>query len=333
MIYAAVLTEIAADLRDGGPCAIVLDGVSDRPVHDAVPLRLLATTHRLALSGAAPALAAQYLSCGGSWDGEALLPALHQTISAHPAEIAAGMRRNVQTNETGRMPVIVAGCSLVAERTGLPLRTWEVGASAGLLSLWPHAHVDTGETTTGDPTSPLRFDGSWFAAPLPRLRPHIEVVETAASDVTPIDVTTADGRLTAASFVWPDQIARRERLLAACDLAVRHGLRVERADAGDWIGRKLASRADDDGVATVVFHSIVWQYLPTATREALRAALRDAGERATDRSPLCWLRMEPATAEHADLRLTTWPTGHDEVLAHVGYHGTPVRWLTGDPAA
>ena len=76
-----------------------------------------------------------------------------------------------------------------------------------------------------------------------------------------------------------------------------------------------------------MFHSIVWQYLPRPTRHAVRAALRLAGERAASSVPLCWLRMEPATPVHADLRATTWPGGEELVLAHVGYHGADVRWL------
>jgi hypothetical protein len=40
--------------------------------------------------------------------------------------------------------------------------------------------------------------------------------------------------------------------------------------------------------------------------------------------------MEPANAAHADLRLTTWTGGStegtEELLAHVGYHGTSVAW-------
>jgi hypothetical protein len=46
--------------------------------------------------------------------------------------------------------------------------------------------------------------------------------------------------------------------------------------------------------------------------------------------------MEPATPDHADLRLTVWDgralpnpgEPGDEVLAHVGYHGARVRWLS-----
>ena len=331
-IYAALLGEIADDVALGGRCATLLEAVSDRPVHDAVPLRLLAATHLLALRGDAPALARHYPSCGGTWAGAPLLPALLATVDAHPETVADGLRRHVQTNEIGRMAAIVAGCATVAHRTCLPLRSLEVGASAGLLSMWPYAHVDTGSSRTGDPASELRFEADWFEVPPPPLDDQVHVLEVAASDVAPIDVATPEGRLRAASFVWPDQTARRARLLAACDLAAAHGLRVEAADAGEWVAARLAGGLTA-GVATVVFHSIVWQYLPPATRDTLRTALTEAGAGATPSAPLAWLRLEPATVEHADLRLTLWSgragDGADEVLAHVGYHGAPVRWLAG----
>jgi hypothetical protein len=57
----------------------------------------------------------------------------------------------------------------------------------------------------------------------------------------------------------------------------------------------------------------------------MRAALHMAGEDAGDDAPLAWLRLEPA-GPVADLRLTSWPGGAEEVLATSGYHGTPVHW-------
>ncbi len=330
-LYAALLGEIAADVATGGACGALLEPVSERPVHDAVPLRLLAVTHELALRGDAPDLARRYPSCGGAWSGAPLLPALLAALAATPNEVAAGLARNVQTNEIGRLAAVVAGCHHIGQRTGLPVRSFEVGASAGLLSMWPYARVETGATAAGDPASALRLDASWFEPPLPPLDADMRVTAVAACDVSPIDVTTEDGRRRVASFVWPDHPARRERLLAACDLARAHGLRVDRADAGDWLAEHLADPMPV-GVATIVFHSIVWQYLPTTTRDALRAALSSASATARPDAPLAWLRLEPATPEHADLRLTMW-TGPDvtdradAVLAHVGYHGAPVRWL------
>jgi hypothetical protein len=60
---------------------------------------------------------------------------------------------------------------------------------------------------------------------------------------------------------------------------------VERAGAADWIEARLAEQAPD--TATVVFHSIVMQYLPDEEREPF--------ERAVTSHDIAWLRMEPAT--------------------------------------
>jgi hypothetical protein len=36
--------------------------------------------------------------------------------------------------------------------------------------------------------------------------------------------------------------------------------------------------------------------------------------------------MEPA-GDKAELRLTMWPGGEEELLATSGFHGRPIRWL------
>lgn len=328
-LYASLLTGLAGDLLSGGLTAELLEDVSDRPVHDAVPLRYLATAHRLALAGESPELAERYPSCGGTWDGSDITDVFLTAVATHRGEFVRGMQRNVQTNEVARAAVLAAGFSCIADRTGLPLRTFELGGSAGLLSHWDRYGYDTGDSHTGDPTSVLRFGPEWYDAPPPHLHDGIGVVERASVDITPIDVSTEAGRLTMLSFVWPDQLERFARLDRAITIARAHPLVVDTADAGDWLAERLAGDAPE-GVATVVFHSIVWQYLPDATKDAVRAALHDAGARADGDRPLHWLRMEPATREHADLRLTTWgrgaADGEDEVLAHVGYHGAGVRW-------
>ena len=53
---------------------------------------------------------------------------------------------------------------------------------------------------------------------------------------------------------------RRHRLEIALDLVAGSGLRVERADAADWAEARLREAAP--GEAIVLYHSIVWQYLP-----------------------------------------------------------------------
>lgn len=324
-LYAALLTGLAADYVAGGPTRDLLEHASERPQHDAIPLRYLGTGHRLALAGRAPGLAAVYPSCGGEWDGSDVSPAFLDVVRAHRGDFAHGMTRQVQTNEIGRAVSLVCGMSHVMETTGLPLRLLEVGASAGLLSRLPWYRVDAGRHACGPDDAEVRFAPEWFSQAPHRLVPRLEVVEQAACDLMPIDITTEDGRITIQSFVWPDQQERIARLRHAIDVALRHPLHVVESDAGEWLAAQLAN-GPVDGAATVVFHSIVWQYLPQATRATMRTALAEAGAAATHRAPLAWLRLEPSTPQHADLRVTVWPSGEQKVLARVGYHGQDVIW-------
>ena len=328
-LYGYLLDALLVDCQSRGLTYDILDGVSDEPYHDAVPLRYLATAHRLALGGHARDLARFYPSCGGSWNGEDISATLLALVAEHRDEFVAGARRNVQTNEVGRAPVLASGFALITRRHQLPLDQLEIGSSAGLLSRWDKYFYDTGTSQLGNPDSALRFGSEWWAARAPELNQPVIVASRRASDISPIDVSTPEGRLTTLSFVWPDHSERIDRLRAALYVAALSPLSIDRGDAGEWLGEQLASRPHT-GHATVVFHSIVWQYLPTATRNAVRRALFTSGERARADAPLLWLRMEPATTEFANVRLTTWPGGADETLAEVGYHGAAVRWLAGD---
>ena len=323
-LYGRLLSGIADDYRRGGVSRALLDEASVRPDHDAVALRYVAAGHRLALAGEAPGLARHYPSCGGRWTGEDPTPDFLDLVHARTDAVRDGLRRQVQTNEVGR--AVVLACGIVAASAGLPVRLLELGASAGLLSRLPWYRIDTGRDVCGPDDSPVRFGADWFEGEPPALPRRIDVVEQGASDLSPIDVSTPAGYRDALSFLWPDQDERIERMRAALAVATEHPLRVDRADAGDWLAARLAADLPH-GVATIVFHSIVWQYLPDTTRAAVRAALVSAGARAGRRAPLAWLRMEPATRQHADLRLTRWPGGDDVVLAEVGYHGRGVRWL------
>ena len=100
-------------------------------------------------------------------------------------------------------------------------------------------------------------------------------------------------------------------------------VRVDAAEATTWLAPRLASA--HPGVATVVFHSVVRQYLGDAEATRLESLLVDAGARASASAPLAWLRMEPGQSA-MDVRLTTWPGGSERLVATAGAHGPPVRW-------
>lgn len=325
--YAEMLAGLARDYERGGVTWRLLADRPERPVHDAVPLRLLGALHRIVLRGDAPALATHYPSAGGDGAPVPMADVL-EALDVHEAEMARELGRGVQTNEVGRCAVLAVGFAHLARRWNAPLHLLEVGASAGLNLSWDRYWYDTGTSTFGDPTSAVRFDETteppvWTDPANPAdLSGPLEVASRAGCDAAPLDVTDATDRTRLLSFVWPDQRARLARLRAALAIATEHPPPLVRGDAGDWLAAQLAEPAAGGG--TVVYHSIVWQYLGDATRERLRDALRAAGAAASADRPLAWLRMEPA-GKITDLRVTTWPGGEEQQLAHAGYHGQDVR--------
>lgn len=106
------------------------------------------------------------------------------------------------------------------------------------------------------------------------------------------------------------------------------GVPVEAADAVAWARREARPRS---GVATVVFHSVFFQYMPAESQAALVEVLSEAGAGATAAAPLAWLRMEPARDNPAsmELRLTLWPGGEDRLLAAAHPHGAWIEWTGG----
>lgn len=324
-LYAAVLGVLAGDYDRQGVTWRLLADRPERPVHDALPLRVLGAVHRIVLRGDAPALAARYPSAGG--DGRPVdATALLGTVEQFEAEIATQLSTPVQTNEVGRSAALAVGFADLARRWRLPLNLLELGASAGLNLNWDRYWYDTGTSTLGDPASPVRFEPTsepqvWDRDAPPDLRGGVAVAGREGCDAAPLDATDPADRARLLSFVWPDQRSRFERLRNALAIAADHPPDVTRADAGEWLTHRLASPRPG---ATVVYHSIVWQYLSEDTRRTLRVALRAAGVAASEQQPLAWLRMEPA-GQVADLRVTTWPGGEERRLATVGYHGQHVR--------
>jgi hypothetical protein len=322
-LYSELMERAAVNAEQDGIVTKVLLGHEDDPGPSALALRLFGTLHRLALSGRAPELAAHYPSCGGDGDAAAAWSGLLAVVERHFDEVHDGLDRPVQTNEVGRCAALLGAFLVVADETGLPLRCLEAGASAGLNLRWPHYRYQQGEWAWGDPPSPLVLNGHFWPGPLPPARP-VDVAEVRGCDPSPIDPTSEDGRTTLLSFVWPDQLERFARIRAALDVAVAHPVVVDAAPAEEWLIEQLASPVE--GVATVVFHSIVMQYLTDEGRATVFRLIEEAGDRATPSAPLAWLSMEPAAGQAA-LRLVTWPGGTRRRLANCGFHGRDIQWL------
>jgi hypothetical protein len=315
-LYAGLLRRAAVDAEEDGPVAQVLAGHENDPPDSALALRLMGAVHRRVLEGELPDLAPYYRHGSGA---DEAWPAFRRALAEDTEALRRLLDRPVQTNEVGRCAALLPGFLAVARATGMPLRLLEVGASAGLNLRWDRYRYEAGDFAWGDPGSPveLRFqiEGQ---APEPIAA---TVAERRGCDRAPVDPASEEGRLTLLSYLWADQVNRVERLRAALDLAAETPVEVERAGAAEWIGQRLDERRE--GIATVVFHSIVMQYLPEAERREFQRQVEDAGHRAHAAAPLAWLRMEPG-GEMAEVRLTRWPGGEEALIARAGYHGDPV---------
>jgi hypothetical protein len=320
-LYAALLTRAAEDAEARGPTWDVLRGHEvDSPASVPV-LRLMGAVNRLVLAGGEPALARIYEGPGA--DPSAAWDAFSAVLSRNREELRELIDLPVQTNEVGRCAPLLFGFLAVAGETGLPLRLLEIGASAGLNLRWDRYRYEAGGFAWGSADSKVQIEFE-LDGEAPDLPAEVEIVGRHGCDAAPIDPSSAEGRLTMLAYIWPDQKFRLERMRAALRLVAEVPTELDCEAAAAWTERVLTEPAP--GTATVVYHSIVMQYLSDEELAEFHRHIEVAGERATADAPLAWLRMEPA-GDHADLHLTTWPGGEERHLAHAGYHGTPVELL------
>jgi hypothetical protein len=324
-LYAHLLARAAEDAEKGG-AAFALLAPQDAPDSraDALALRLMAAVHRLVLTGQAPGLAAHYPSVGGRAGLEGAWDEFRAVLVEQAERLDPLVALPCQTNEVGRCASLAVGFFELAS-DGCPLlRMLEIGASAGLNLRFDHYRYAGGGVAWGPAESPVDLSGLWLDPPR-RLPKALTVVERSGCDLRPVDPLSAEGRLGLEASIWADQEDRLARLRGALSVAARVEARVERASAEDWLSGRLA-RPAPAGTMTIVYHSIVEEYLSPPVRAAVEATLVEAGARATSAAPLAWVRLEPEpdTLRYA-VTLTTWPGGTERVLATSGAHGAGVR--------
>jgi hypothetical protein len=326
-LYAVLLDRLADDVLASGPAAAVLAGHEDDPGPSALALRLAGTVHRLALTGQAPQVAAHFPSTGGDGDADAAWVAVRSLLAERGEEVRAGLATAPQTNEVGRSAPLLGALLQVAGPEPLPVRLWEIGASGGLnlrADLFTYVAADGGRW--GPPSSPVVLDPAWDTVPADAPA-SVEVVERVGGDVSPLDPTTPEGALTLESYVWPDQLQRLERLRGAIEVARRQPARLLRAGAVDL----LHALEPAEGHLTVVWHSVMWQYLDAEEQAAAAARLEHLGQQATSSAPLAHIAFEPrrpGPGERHDFLVvaTSWPGGAERVLGTAAPHGIPVTW-------
>jgi hypothetical protein len=323
-MYAGLLTRLVEDLEAGGVTARVLAGHEDDPGPSALALRLLGSVHRLVLERRAGDLALFYPSVGGQWDVDAAWPAFEQLLRDQPEAVREGLASVPQTNEVGRAAALYGG--LLQLPRDLPLRLAEIGSSGGLnLRADRFGYLDEAGRLYGA-GSRLVLEDAWRGRTLEPW-PDLQVVDRLGSDIAPIDVTTTEGRLRLTAYVWPDQGPRLERLRAAFRVAAEHPAVVRRQDAASFVA-ELETAQD---CTTVLWHSVMWQYLPHPDQEAVVERIEQLGRAATERRRFAHLSAEPGRRSPESgheflVRLRVWPGGEERLLGTAVAHGVPTTW-------
>lgn len=323
-MYEQLLNALADDIATAGATAKVLTGHEDDPGPSALALRLLGSVHRLVLQGRAGELAAFYPSVGGRWAAEPGTAAFLRLLSDQPDVVREWLDRPPQTNEVGRSSALYGGLLQLSAR--LPVRLFELGSSGGLNLLADrYSYRDEAGAWFGAPESPVVLDPAWRGRPLESW--PVQVVERCGCDRLPVDPSTSEGRLLLTAYVWPDQAARLDRLRGALKEAARGPAPVRRMSAGEFVaGLELAP-----GTTTVLWHSVMRQYMSADERAEVDAGVAALGSQATAEAPFVLLFLEPLrrtpSSKHEFLVvMEAWPGGAQRILGTSVGHGVPTTW-------
>jgi hypothetical protein len=317
---------LAKEMQRSNPIAsAILDWSGDAdPKQDALALRVAGALHHLTMNGR-PQLADIYLPHPPTRP-EDVWTLVDAAMRDEPTLFASYLSSPPQTNEVGRCAALLPGLLEIAHRTGLPLAITEIGSSAGLNLIPDLYSYRFGAALFGKQNSAVMIAPDWIGKP-PHVETALSIVERRGVDRKPVDIHDAKERDRLLSYIWRGQPERIARTKAAIGAAIHAGVKVEKGDAADFVESRIGLEPVP-GVARVLYHSVVWQYLAPAAKARIESRLEAAGDKARKDAPLAWLRLEKLeTVDGHGLDLTLWPSGRHERLAQVHAHGGWVKWL------
>jgi hypothetical protein len=293
------------------------------PNGDSVPLRLAGALHALVLSGSDKQLACVYPPHTAEADD--LWSAVEKACRTHASSILDRLTSAPQTNEVRRSGALLPGFLTISSLLQKPLVLSEVGASAGLNLQWDRYDYRFGNRPWALRPSPVLIAPEWRGS-MPPLDVAIHVASRAGCDLNPLNPASEADALRLLSYIWADQQDRLERTRFALSIAAANRQIVDRADAVDWLEKRLQEVHEDR--VHVVYHTIAWQYLPPSSKAKGEALITAAGERATQKAPLARLQMEADDQKHsAALTLQIWPSGEKHLIGRADFHGRWVEWI------
>ena len=310
-------------------------------LEDAMPLRMAGGLHFLHLTGQTDLLAPIY---AGKVTKQAADDALVREVALQfDAELSPWLDGPPQTNEAGRSSCVMAGLMWLSGHLGPKFELIEIGASAGINTMMARYGYDLGGVKAGPQGSPMQLVPEWrgrggvVEVPAAGLRHFLPLVALSGGevavgvedcDIAPVDLTDPQRAQRLKAYIWADATERMERMDVAIALATAQPPDLVQMDAAQFVRQQLAA-PQAPGVTRVLFHTVMWQYLPEPTRQHIRNMMAEAGAAATADKPLAWIRVETnrATFRH-EVTVKYWPDGDGVVqLAQAHPHGAWVEWM------
>jgi hypothetical protein len=294
---------------------------------------LFGAVHFLLLRGAEHPLRRFYpnLNGGVRVEDEDPFPDFRDFVETNRAALAPLIARGVtNTSEVGRSALLHAGFRALARQAGEPLNLVELGPGACLNFFWDRYsvryHQGAEIFTVGAEDAPLVLDAEARGERLPPLGLTPKVASRVGLELNPVDITDPDVRDWLKALVWPDHVARFERLEKA--LAVSAGTKpnILVGDALTLLPDALRGIPEDQ--TACVYHSfVVYQF-----SEEMREALDNMLTMVSLRRPIWRLSCEGTLSGENPLLLYSYRDGIKEkrLLALCDPHGGWLEWR--DPA-
>ncbi len=253
-----------------------------------MPLRLCGAINGLSRSGKAQKIAAIYPPHHPPQLDEKFWQVLDAAVHSNQDQILTQLEWAPQTNEVRRASALMPALLGLVQQFELPIKLYEMGASAGLNLALDHFGYQLGDQYYGPADAPFTLHPDW-QGPTP---PHadIQITSRQGCDLNPLNVQRADDAERLMSYIWPDQIERVERTKRAIALVNDLEINLAKQDATTWL--KSALKACEKGYIHVVFNTVAFQYFPPEAQQDIRDIMAKAGAAATAMKPLVWLQLE-----------------------------------------
>lgn len=296
-------------------------------VEDALQFRVAGGIHFLHLTGEEERLAPIY--AGLLTDQAAIDALLCEVVERFDHMLLPWLDNPPQTNEAARSASIMAALLWLAGRAAPDFALFELGASGGANTMMGRYRFDLGGVKLGPSLSRMVIAPEWRGSPPPDN--ELAIVAASGCDRAPLDLTDPAQANKLRAYVWPEMTGRMARLDTAIAIAERSPPDIARMDAGDFVTQMLAGE-QEAGTTNVLFHTVVWQYLPDTTRDAITAAMEAAGAEATPDRPLAWVQLETNRETFCHDLTVRWWNGEDAdcgkaiALASAHPQGNWIEW-------